>query len=83
MKQHYEEWHAEAKKLFDRPRWISVGTEAANPMILYSQDWIGDYCDNPGGLSSATHMVTGMSTSIVKVSTKSSCVAGRRNRTRL
>ena len=54
MKKHYEEWYVEAKELFDRRRWISVGTEAANPMILYSQDWVGDYCDNPGGLSAAT-----------------------------
>ena len=54
MKQHYEQWHAEAKKLFDRRRWITVGSKAANPMILYSQDWVGDYCDNPGGLSAAT-----------------------------
>lgn len=54
MKQHYEEWHKEAKQLFDRRRWITVGSEASNPMILYSQDWVGDYCDNPGGLSAAT-----------------------------
>ncbi|MEM9368576.1 MAG: sulfatase-like hydrolase/transferase [Planctomycetota bacterium] len=54
MRQHYEAWHVEAKKLFDRPRWISVGTESANPMVLYSQDWVGDYCDNPGGLSAST-----------------------------
>lgn len=54
MKKHYEEWHAEAKQLFDRPRWITIGNEAENPLILYSQDWVGDYCDNPGGLSAGT-----------------------------
>ncbi|MEM7394920.1 MAG: sulfatase-like hydrolase/transferase, partial [Verrucomicrobiota bacterium] len=54
MKTHYETWHAEAKQLFDRTRWIRIGSTAANPMILYAQDWAGDYCDNPGGLSAAT-----------------------------
>ena len=50
----YDEWHAKAKKLYDRPRWITVGSEEADPTILYAQDWVGDYCDNPGGLSRAT-----------------------------
>ncbi|MEM6691594.1 MAG: arylsulfatase, partial [Planctomycetota bacterium] len=54
MKQYYEEWYTEAKTFFDRRRWITVGSETSNPMILYSQDWVGDYCDNPGGLSAAT-----------------------------
>ncbi|MEM9283330.1 MAG: sulfatase-like hydrolase/transferase [Verrucomicrobiota bacterium] len=54
MKAHYEEWYAEAKPLFDKPRWITIGSEASNPLILYAQDWVGDYCDNPGGLSHAT-----------------------------
>lgn len=54
LKQHYETWHAEAKPLFDRERWITLGNDAANPMALYAQDWIGDYCDNSGGLSQAT-----------------------------
>ncbi|MEM7600989.1 MAG: arylsulfatase, partial [Verrucomicrobiota bacterium] len=54
MKEHYEAWYAEAKPLFDKPRWINVGTEQANPMILYAQDWVGGYCDNAGGLSHAT-----------------------------
>ncbi len=54
MKAHYETWYAEAKPLFDTARWITVGSESANPMILYAQDWVGDYCDNPGGLSHAT-----------------------------
>ena len=54
MKRHYEEWHAEARKLFDRERWITIGSKQANRVILYSQDWVGDYCDNPGGLTRAT-----------------------------
>lgn len=54
MKKHYEVWHAEAKPLFDLPRWIIIGSEKENPLVLYAQDWIGDYCDNSGGLSTAT-----------------------------
>ena len=54
MMKHYAAWRAEAKTDFDRERWITVGSEAANPMVLYAQDWVGDYCDNPKGLSQAT-----------------------------
>jgi len=54
MADHYDAWHAEAKTLFDQPRWITVGSEAANPMMLYAQDWVGGYCDNRGGLMEAT-----------------------------
>ena len=53
LKAHYEDWYVEAKKLFDLPRWITIGSEAANPMTLYAQDWTGDYCDNPRGLAQA------------------------------
>ncbi|MCP4855836.1 MAG: arylsulfatase [Fuerstiella sp.] len=51
MEEHYDAWHAEASRLFDIPRWIKVGTEQQNPMMLYAQDWVGDYCDNRGGLT--------------------------------
>ena len=54
MKTHYEAWYAEAKPLFDRPRWITIGSEKEDPQTLYAQDWVGDYCDNAGGLSSGT-----------------------------
>ena len=54
MSDHYDKWHAEAKPLFDRPRWITIGREAEPDSILYAQDWVGDYCDNPRGLSQAT-----------------------------
>ncbi len=54
MEEHYEQWHAEARRLFDIPRWIRVGTEQQNPMMLYAQDWVGDYCDNRGGLTQGT-----------------------------
>jgi arylsulfatase len=50
MAAHYETWHSEARPLFDRERWITLGSEASDSTILYAQDWVGDYCDNPGGL---------------------------------
>ncbi|MEM7697556.1 MAG: arylsulfatase [Verrucomicrobiota bacterium] len=54
MKAHYDSWYTEAKPLFDLPRWITIGAETVDPMVLYAQDWVGDYCDNPGGLSHGT-----------------------------
>ncbi|MEM8913297.1 MAG: sulfatase-like hydrolase/transferase [Planctomycetota bacterium] len=54
MSEHYDRWYQDAKPRFDRERWIHLGDEAANPMILYSQDWVGDYCDNPAGLAAST-----------------------------
>ena len=53
MAEHYEQWHAEARPLFDKPRYIILGAEKANPMMLYAQDWIGGYCDNGGNLFAA------------------------------
>ncbi len=54
MSTHYDKWHKEARPLFDITRWITVGKDAANPTILYAQDWTGGYCDNRGGLTRAT-----------------------------
>ncbi|MDH3583508.1 MAG: arylsulfatase, partial [Phycisphaerae bacterium] len=54
MAEHYDAWHAEAAPLFQKPRWIRAGSSAANPMMLYAQDWVGGYCDNRGGLMRAT-----------------------------
>ena len=54
MSEHYDAWHAEAKPLFDKRRWITIGREAEPSSILYAQDWTGDYCDNRGGLTAAT-----------------------------
>ncbi|MFT5126737.1 MAG: arylsulfatase A-like enzyme [Rhodothermales bacterium] len=50
MAAHYDAWHAQTKPIFDTPRWITIGSPAANPMLLYAQDWTGGYCDNHGGL---------------------------------
>ncbi|MEM1186139.1 MAG: sulfatase-like hydrolase/transferase [Planctomycetota bacterium] len=54
MEDHYDEWYQEAKPQFDIERWIRVSTDEQEPMLLYAQDWVGDYCDNRGGLTTAT-----------------------------
>ncbi|MEM9166489.1 MAG: arylsulfatase [Planctomycetota bacterium] len=51
MEAHYDAWYKEAKPQFDIERWIRVGTDNQEPMMLYAQDWVGDYCDNLGGLT--------------------------------
>ncbi|MEO0854226.1 MAG: hypothetical protein AAFY15_12100, partial [Cyanobacteria bacterium J06648_11] len=54
MEEHYDDWYDEVKPEFDIERWILVDTDQQGPMKLYSQDWVGDFCDNRGGLSNAT-----------------------------
>ncbi len=50
MTVHYDAWYKEARVLFDIPRYITIGSEQANPTTLFSDDWVGDYCDNRSGL---------------------------------
>jgi arylsulfatase A-like enzyme/sucrose-6-phosphate hydrolase SacC (GH32 family) len=50
---HYDRWYAGARAEWEQTRYITVGSEAANPVILYASDWQGDYCDNRGGLIGA------------------------------
>ena len=53
MKAHYDQWFAEAKPRYDQPRYIHLGNGKANPLMLYSNDWQGGYCDNPPNLVAA------------------------------
>ena len=53
MKAHYEKWYLETRPMFDQVRNIHLGNQAANPMMLYSNDWVGGYCDNPPNLVAA------------------------------
>lgn len=53
MEAHYDEWYKKVKPDFDKKRYISVGSEKSNPLMLYASDWDGDYCDNPGRLIKA------------------------------
>lgn len=50
---HYDDWYEGVKPDFDRKRYITIGSEKANPLMLYASDWDGDYCDNPGRLTRA------------------------------
>ena len=50
---HYDDWYKKVKPDFDRKREIIIGSEKANPLMLYASDWDGDYCDNPGRLIKA------------------------------
>ena len=54
MTTHYDTWYKEAKPLYDKERYIIVGSSQANSVILYASDWQGSYCDNRGGLTKAT-----------------------------
>ena len=56
MRDHYEQWYAEAKIRFDKPRFITVGSDEAKSLTLYSNDWQGGYCDNPPNLVAANTM---------------------------
>jgi arylsulfatase len=53
MNAYYDTWHEEAKVQFDHPRYIIVGSEKTDSVILYANDWQGDYCDNRSGLTKA------------------------------
>ena len=53
MNAHYDQWYAEVRPKFETPRYIIIGSKAAESVILYASDWQGDYCDNRGGLTKA------------------------------
>jgi len=53
MKEHYASWYAITRPQYDRIRHIHLGNAAQNPLMLYSNDWQGGYCDNPGNLLEA------------------------------
>jgi arylsulfatase len=53
MNAHYDNWYKKVKPSFDRERHIIIGSENANPLVLYASDWQGSYCDNRGGLIKA------------------------------
>ncbi len=53
MSDYYDQWYDEVKPLFDRKRYITIGADAANPTMLYANDWNGDACDNSAALFQA------------------------------
>ena len=54
MREHYEGWRRRVEPLFNQARYIHIGSERVNPMMLYSSDWDGDNADNPRNLTSGT-----------------------------
>ena len=54
MSDHYEEWFAAVEPLFNETRYIHLGSERQNPIMMYSSDWQGGYADNRGGLSAGS-----------------------------
>ncbi len=51
MRKHYEQWWAKTDPLFKQRRYIHLGSQRANPLMLYSSDWRGSYADNFANLS--------------------------------
>jgi len=50
LKQHYKEWREKTMPDYEKPRYIHLGNEKQNPLMLYSSDWQGSYADNLGNL---------------------------------
>ncbi|MBF0196184.1 MAG: arylsulfatase [Planctomycetes bacterium] len=53
LSSHYDLWYKGTAKAWHDPRYIIIGSEYQNPLNLYSNDWIGDYCDHAGNLGQA------------------------------
>ena len=51
MRKYYDQWWARTYSEFKQPRYIHLGSEKANPVMLYSSDWQGSYADNFGDLA--------------------------------
>ena len=47
---YYDQWHQKAYAEYQKPRYIHLGNSQAPEVILYSNDWQGDYCDSGDGL---------------------------------
>ncbi len=50
LQEFYEEWLERTMPDYQKERYIHLGSEKQNPMLLYSSDWKGSYADNNGNL---------------------------------
>jgi arylsulfatase len=50
MQDYYKEWRKNTLPDYDKTRYIHIGSDKQNPLMLYSNDWVGSYADNPGNL---------------------------------
>ncbi|MDO6602851.1 arylsulfatase [Arenibacter palladensis] len=47
MVDYYDKWYAGVKADINNPQYFIVGTKQENPVKIYSNEWVGDYCTNP------------------------------------
>ena len=52
MRAHYAAWWRRVRPQFEKIRYLHLGSDKANPTMLYSSDWVGSYADNFGNLAS-------------------------------
>ncbi len=45
MQSHYNRWKEQTLPHYNEKRYIHIGTEHQNPLMLYSSDWLGTYAD--------------------------------------
>jgi len=50
MQNYYKDWRENALPSYNKTRYIHVGSDKQNPLMLYSNDWQGSYADNQGNL---------------------------------
>ena len=50
MNAFYQKWEDETMPEYNKVRYIRVGNNKQNPLMLYSSDWLGSYADNRGNL---------------------------------
>lgn len=47
---HHGAWGITSIADYNNTRYIHIGSDKQNPILLYSNDWQGSYADNPGNL---------------------------------
>ncbi|VGO22691.1 arylsulfatase [Pontiella sulfatireligans] len=52
MSAHYDAWYQEVKPNLEHEHHVIVGSDEENPIKIYSNEWVGDYCTNLGALKS-------------------------------
>ena len=53
MQDYYQNWQKQTLSDYNKVRYIHLGNDRQNPLMLYSSDWSGSYADNTGNLISA------------------------------
>ncbi len=53
MMDFYKSWEKKTMPDYNKMRYIHVGSDHQNPVMLYSSDWFGSYADNSGNLIAA------------------------------